>query len=87
MLVDATALEEKFREGEVVISMNRFGEVCQVAKYGGVSVDPVTILGWMRLAHEKVKIITGYIQKSLADDERARNVGDLIAELSAENAR
>lgn len=87
VLIDATAMEEKIRDGEVVVSVNKFGEVCQVAKYGGVSVDPMTMLGWMKVAHEKVKTITAYIQKKLVDDERARNVGDLIAELSAENDR
>ena len=35
MLQDATLLEEQCREGEIVISINRFGEVCQIAKLGG----------------------------------------------------
>lgn len=87
MLVDATAIEEKISEGELVISMNRFGEVCHMAKYGGITVDAVTMLGWTRVADEKVKELSKMIQERLADDERKRDVGGLIAELSAENER
>lgn len=87
VILDATDAEEKVREGEVVISMNRFGEICQVAKYGGVTVDAVKILGWIRVAFERVKAMDKYIQEKLAQDERKRNIGDLIAELSATNDR
>lgn len=87
VLVDANALEESVRQGQVVISVNRFGEVCQIAKYGGVSVNAMSLLGWTQVAIEKVKTIWALIQKRLQEDERARDVGDLIAELSAENAR
>lgn len=87
VLTDANASEEKIREGELVVSVNKFGEVCQMAKYGGVTVDAMALLQWTRLAVEKVKILTNLIQKKLADDDRERDVGGLIAELSAENAR
>lgn len=87
VLVDATKTEASVREGEMVISMNKFGEICQIAKYGGTPVDAVALLGWTRVALEKVRSITAYIQQKLADDERKRDVGGLIAELSAENAR
>lgn len=87
VLVDATAAEEKISEGELVISMNRFGEVCHMAKYGGITVDAVTMLGWMRVAAEKVRDLSKLIQDRLAEDERKRDVGGLIAELSAENER
>lgn len=87
VLVDATGAEERVREGEVVVSMNKFGEICQAAKYGGITVDAVTLLGWTRMAHEKVKYMDSVIQEKLLDDEKKRNVGDLIAELSAMNDR
>ena len=87
VLIDATAAEEKVREGEVSISMNRFGEICQISKYGGVSVESVTMLGWTKIALEKVKAIDKQIQDRLVKDERERDVGDLIAELSATNDR
>jgi len=87
VLVDATIVEEKVREGELIVSVNKFGEVCQMAKSGGVTVDAVALLGWTNVAVEKVKIITAYIQEKLAEDEKKRSVGGLMAELSAENAR
>lgn len=87
VLVDATKNEEYIREGEMIISMNKFGEICQIAKYGGTPVDAVALLGWTRVALEKVKKITEYIQRKLVEDERKRDVGGLIAELSAENTR
>jgi len=86
-VVDATTAESQVSEGELVVSVNKFGEVCQVAKYGGVTVDPVSLLNWTRLAVEKVKLFTIRIQQKLEEDERKRDVGGLIAELSAENDR
>jgi len=87
VLIDATDAEEKVREGEMVISVNKFGEVCQIAKYGGVTIDAVTLLGWTRMAVDKVKDLTAFITKKLAEDEKKRDAGGLIAELSAENER
>ena len=87
VVLDPTAAEERVSEGEVVISLNRYGEVCQIAKYGGVAVDAVTMLGWTRLSFERVKQMDKYIQEKLTEDETRRNVGDLIAELSAANDR
>ena len=87
VLVDATSSEEKLREGELVLSMNKFGELCQMAKYGGVSVDASMMLEWTRLALAKVRFIDHLVQERLVEDEKKRNVGDLMAELSAENQR
>lgn len=87
VVVDATSAEAQISEGELIVSVNKFGEVCQVAKYGGVTVDAVSLLNWTRTAVDKVKVITAWIQQKLAEDERKRDVGGLIAELSAENDR
>ncbi|OCK82901.1 hypothetical protein K432DRAFT_380004 [Lepidopterella palustris CBS 459.81] len=87
MLVDANLAEEQVREGEVVITMNKHGEVCQVAKYGGASVDALVILNCINVALEKVKGITKFIQSKLEEDAKKRDAGGLMAELSAENAR
>ena len=87
-LQDATLLEEQCRSGEVVISMNRFGEVCQIAKYGGGgAVDALSILTCSNQALEKVKILDKLVKEKLAEDEKIRDKGGLIAELSAENER
>lgn len=87
MLLDATLLEEQCREGEIMISMNRFGEICQIAKYGGVPIEGLTMLSCVRHTLEKVKMFDKLVKDRLANDEKARNIGGLMAELSAENAR
>jgi exosome complex component RRP45 len=87
VLVDANLAEEQVRESEVVITMNKHGEVCQIAKYGGTSVGALTLLNCTNVALEKVKDITKFIQGKLEEDAKKRDVGGLIAELSAENAR
>jgi exosome complex component RRP45 len=86
-LLDATAAEEGVREGETIISLNKNGELCQIAKYGGASVDAVALLNWTNQALEKVREISKVVQKRLEEDAKARDVGGLMAELSAENER
>lgn len=87
VLVDATMAEEHVREGEVIISMNRFGEVCQIAKYGGVTLEPLAMLNCTTIALEKVKGLHKFVMDKIAADEKRRDAGGLMAELSAENDR
>ncbi|KAJ9622617.1 3'-5'-exoribonuclease [Taxawa tesnikishii (nom. ined.)] len=75
ILLDADLAEEAVADGSVVVSMNRHGEVCQIAKYGGDAVDPVTLLNCTRVAAEKVKGLHGLVQKALEQDEKRRDVG------------
>ncbi|KAF2715521.1 exoribonuclease [Pleomassaria siparia CBS 279.74] len=86
-LVDANQAEEQVRQGEVIITMNRHGEVCQVAKYGGATVEPLALLNCTNVALQKVKDMSKFIQKRLEEDAKKRDAGGLMAELSAENAR
>ncbi|KAF2792563.1 exoribonuclease [Melanomma pulvis-pyrius CBS 109.77] len=86
-LVDANLAEEQVRQGEVIITMNRHGEVCQVAKYGGATVDPLALLNCTNVALQKVKDMNKFIQTRLEEDAKKRDAGGLMAELSAENAR
>ena len=86
-LVDATLAEEQVRQGEIIISMNRHGEVCQIAKYGGASVDPLAFLNCTTVALHKVKEMSTFIQQKLDEDAKKRDAGGLMAELSAENPR
>lgn len=86
-LVDANAAEEQVREGQVIVTMNKHGEVCQIAKYGGATVDPLALLNCTNIALEKVKQMTRFIQQKLDDDNKKRNPKGLMNELSAENAR
>ncbi|KAK4540218.1 hypothetical protein LTR36_009716 [Oleoguttula mirabilis] len=87
MLQDATRLEEACREGEVVVSMNRFGEVCSMAKYGGAPVDGLGLLACTKAALEKVKMLDRLVRERLAEDEKRRDKGGLMKELRAENER
>ncbi|KAF2248410.1 hypothetical protein BU26DRAFT_520091 [Trematosphaeria pertusa] len=86
-LVDANFAEEQVRQGEVIVTMNRHGEVCQVAKYGGATVNPLALLNCTNIALQKVKEMSKFIQMKLDEDAKRRNVGGLLAELSAENDR
>ncbi|KAK0283571.1 3'-5'-exoribonuclease [Friedmanniomyces endolithicus] len=88
MVQDATLLEEQCREGEIVVSMNRHGEVCQIAKYGGVPVDALGVLSVVKQSWEKVKMMDAVVREALLKDERERDKGGRMkAELSAENER
>lgn len=87
VVLDATLREEQVREGEMVITMNRYGEVCQIAKLGGVPVDALTLLNCSTTALTKVKEITDFVSNKLSEDATKRDVGGLIAELRAENER
>lgn len=90
VLLDANLLEEQMREGSMVVGMNRHGEVCQIAKLGGVPVDAVTLLHCVSIAAVKVKDLSKFIASRLELDQKKRgmNKGGVMAELlSAENDR
>lgn len=87
VLVDATLAEEQVRESEVIVTMNRHGEVCQIAKYGGSPVDALSLLSCSSVAFSKVQELWKFLQKKLEEDAEKRDAGGLMAELSAENAR
>ncbi|KAI9733740.1 MAG: hypothetical protein M1818_007154 [Claussenomyces sp. TS43310] len=87
VLVDTTLLEEQLRDASVTISMNRHGEICQIAKLGGAPIDAVVLLQCTSLAAVKTKDLNRLVGKKLEEDKKGRDKGGLIAELSAENAR
>lgn len=71
----------------MVITMNRHGELCQIAKLGGVTVDALALLHCTTTALGRVKDITELISTKLREDATRRDVGGLITELSAQNDR
>jgi exosome complex component RRP45 len=87
VLVDADLLEEQLREGCMTVGINRHGEVCQIAKLGGVPVDAVTLLHCISVAAIKVKELSKFIASRLEADVKKKDKGGLMAELSAENDR
>jgi exosome complex component RRP45 len=87
-MVDANWLEEQVRVSHCTISLNRHGEICQIAKLGGAAVDAVTLLQCNTIALAKAKEFSKLLDDRLAEDVKRRDKGGLIAELlSAENAR
>jgi exosome complex component RRP45 len=86
VILDADHREEQVSEGNMVLTANDF-ELCQIAKLGGVSVDPLTLLQCTNIAVAKAKEVDSFISQKLAEDSTKRDVGGLLAELSAENER
>ena len=87
VIVDAVLREEQCSEGEVVITANKSGEICAISKQGGVPTEALVLLGCIDTAVENVRILDGIVKKALERDATNRDVGGLMAELSAENAR
>lgn len=67
--------------------MNKHGELCQIAKYGGATINPLALLNCTNIALQKVTEVSALIQKRLEEDAKKRDAGGLLAELRAENAR
>lgn len=86
VLLDADYREEQVSEGSMVMTANDF-ELCQIAKLGGISVDPLSLLHCTNIALAKAKELEKLISQKLAEDSTKRDVGGLLAELRAENER
>ena len=87
VLLDATLLEEQLRTASCTISMNRHGEICQVAKLGGAPTEAILLVQCANAALAKAKEFSALLDQRLAEDAGRRDGGGLIAELSAENDR
>ena len=87
LVVDATLRESKVSEGEVIVTANQQGEVCQIAKLGGVPADAVLLLKCVELATEKTAQLSSIVAEAVKKDEDKRNKGGILAELTAENER
>lgn len=87
VLQDTTLLEEQLRVSSCTISMNKHGEICQVAKLGGTPVDALSVVQCASVALQQVKTLTTFLDQKLAEDSKRRQKGGLLAELSAENER
>ena len=87
VVVDATLVEGQLSEGEMVITANRHGEICQIAKLGGVPTDALVLLRCVELAVGKVRELGKIVAGALELDAKKKDIGGMIAELSAENER
>lgn len=89
VLVDANAQEEMLREGEMTITLNKNGEICQILKAGGVAIEAHVLLKCAQIALGKVKEMTKVILAALEKDTARRSKGniDILKESKAENER
>ncbi|TQS31720.1 hypothetical protein Golomagni_07989, partial [Golovinomyces magnicellulatus] len=55
VLLDTTLLEEQLRVSSCTISLNKHGEICQIAKLGGDAVDAPLFVECAQTALEKTK--------------------------------
>ena len=90
-LIDCTAQEEQLRDGEMSITVNRNGELCQIAKAGGVAAEAHVVLRCAEVALVKVREISKKLMDALKQDTAKRNMGngalDLRIEGRSENER
>jgi exosome complex component RRP45 len=86
-LMDATLQEEQLRDGDMTITLNKYGEVCQIAKAGGLPIEAVALHQCMRKALVKVEEITAFVAKRLKEDQDERTRRDNLLESTAENER
>lgn len=84
-LADPNKLELACSEGEVIVTANKDGEVCQIAKLGGVPADAIAVLEVVERAVAQAKEMARTIDEVLKQDA-ARKKGDDV-EASAENER
>uniref|UniRef100_A0A8H7K5A0 Exosome complex component RRP45 n=1 Tax=Bionectria ochroleuca TaxID=29856 RepID=A0A8H7K5A0_BIOOC len=87
VLLDTSWLEEQLRTSSCTFSLNRHGEICQVSKLGGVSIDAPVFVQCAQVALAKSKEYTELVDRKLAEDAKSRDKGGLMAELTAENDR
>ncbi|KAH0603497.1 uncharacterized protein H6S33_007819 [Morchella sextelata] len=71
----------------MTITLNKFGEVCQIAKAGGLPIRALALLQCARIALVKVQEITAFLQKRLEEDSAARTRRENLLESTAQNAR
>ena len=87
VLLDATLLEQQISEGEMIVTANRHGEVCQIAKFGGVPTDALQLMDCIEIALRQIRVLDEMVTDALDRDTKRRDVGGLIRELAAENPR
>ncbi|KAK5110191.1 hypothetical protein LTR62_006187 [Meristemomyces frigidus] len=88
-VLDTTLEEEQCRSGSLAISLNRHGEVCNLAKYGSCGLEGLSVLTAVNMALDKAKMFDRLVKERLDEDEkmRAEVFGRKGVDLSAENER
>lgn len=86
-LVDTTLQEEQLRQGDMTITLNKFGELCQIAKAGGLAINALSLLRCAKIALVKVGEIAAIVQRRLEEDAAIRVRRDNLLESKADNER
>jgi exosome complex component RRP45 len=86
-LVDATLQEEQLRDGDMTITLNRYGDVCQIAKAGGLPMEATALHHCLQMALVKAEDITALLAQCLKEDQVERTRRDGLLESTAENDR
>ncbi|CUS14229.1 unnamed protein product [Tuber aestivum] len=86
-LIDATLQEEQLRQGDMTITLNKFGELCQISKAGGLAINALNLLRCAKVALVKVGEITATVQRRLEEDAAVRVRRDNLLESKADNER
>ena len=87
IVLDATLQEQQMSDGEMIVTANQQGEICQIAKLGGVPTEALILLRCIELATERIVQISRVVDEALKKDEMKQNLGGLLEELRAENQR
>ena len=87
VLVDATLQEQQLSDGEMIVTANKYGEICQIAKLGGVPTDALTLLNCIEVAMRKVVELDKVIASAFKQDNKQHNYDIIEKELRAENER
>jgi len=85
--MDATLQEEHLREGDMTVTLNKHGEVCQISKAGGTPIEALVLMKCANQALVVVRDITELLVKKLAQDQAFRAKRDNLLESKAANAR
>lgn len=84
---DCTKDEEEIRLGEMIFSIDKYGEMCQISKYGGVIVDAHRLIKATTVAAQKAHEISAFIRRRVDEDAQRKDVGGMMKELQAQNDR
>ncbi|XP_039267266.2 exosome complex component RRP45-like [Styela clava] len=74
-IIDPTKLEENCCDGKLMIAMNKHKEVCCTQMSGVVQVSSDQVLKCTNISSVKVKELSEFVKKAIANDEAAKKNG------------
>ncbi|KAK2774004.1 hypothetical protein FQN53_003868 [Emmonsiellopsis sp. PD_33] len=87
IVLDATTKEEAVSEGNVIIALDKTGEIALYTKPDGTPADPLSMVSCSSVALGKIKEMSKFISSKLEEDLKAREQKRKRAEASAANER